>query len=1308
MAPNMNLNLGISKRRVGTLPVIDLTSPISPQSLDVADYNPDEGTFVFEWTDASPTSTSNGLFFSLNDGTNSNRFDVQLLTAGSLRPRVTSGGSDQIKLSGANSTYTDLLKHSTQKLTIVYKNGDYLHLYWQGVKTMYRDVALTFPTSVNTFQLGRFNSGGTLTLTETINSFQYYDKALSEAQCRKLSRNNNLGSYSNQGAKAIPILGQSNAIGEGGGSFTYANIEQMFNLDMAGNYETYVDPMADNTDNQYGSLLSYGNAGLSYGGLVIDGLAESLGGNWFTVPCGQSSTSVTGDWDPAIAFEDSVVLTSFLTTASAFRTLQAIQAADDIPFMIWHQGESDAVAATSETDFKDNTVAILDEYRKAIGKSNLPVFLIQLHDWVSGNPATETNWNNIRDWQEELASANGYTLISGDGVTSQSSDEVHVNQFGKVIYGERIIAAAEALLEETETLPAFTTSFGTIPDIKTDYPAWEAWLFNRENQFKSHAPIERTTEYYFSQDGNDSSGDGSLETPWQTIAKANSTITASSGDITLYFRRGDIWEEADTLTVNRDNVTISDYGSGNRPFFNCFAEKIASGSTWTSEGSDVYSITVTDTIGWIRDEADRLGETNGMFALASSNSGGGAGASDYWWYQDTGTDTLYVHLNGVDPDTLDLEYSISNEDSGIRVTNVDGVRINNIRIDGYSYSQTSGNHNSGYAIMTQVANGKAVYVTNCETYFGSPHILGHLVSGSGGGIVMFSNCTYGYADYGGSGGETLLNFYEGSGGGQFYDMNNTCMYGLAPSYEWTYTTNKARGRSVYAHSTGGNTSDLVVSYGHTVKNSIHPAGVLGGFNDVPAAGDDHTASRAFIVKATQEVTNESVLSGIYMGSDITSYGNLIHIAPLARGAGALWTSGLGDQWSFNDMILIDWKGQTNLNMSIYNATGTSTGVHRRRNYHTVLKQYNIGAGANSGDRMGWDYDNNYDSGPTPSGRSVGSQFINSIDSRDKGANQYPIQYLSLDNTADNIKSSAFFGHNFVEADNARSYSNATDAVDLSAAYDFEFESDLKDDGESGILGHDFFGNPRDATPDIGPIEFDQFNPLDVKSTATYFNPSNFDSLGVEGEPPYDANNLRSMVDQNGVFTFLQETSGDQPAYDESFVGDEDGILFNSGKFMSTGRRVITKDTYDIYIVLNQTGLPIAYGETSVLSQWSSAAEGHMIFGFDDQAAFIRLHDGSSEKTGTYSSDVTSTPQVINFRGDGTGNHSISVDGGAFENVITGASAFVPAFESLMLGDDSGDAQPPFRVADIFISDTNLLDAPRSILINYLKDKWGIS
>jgi hypothetical protein len=86
-------------------------------------------------------------------------------------------------------------------------------------------------------------------------------------------------------------------------------------------------------------------------------------------------------------------------------------------------------------------------------------------------------------------------------------------------------------------------------------------------------------DYYFSQStGNDTTGDGSISTPWQTIAKINST-SFSPGD-NIYLKAGDTWTigsgesgiDIDWDGTEGNVITLTSYGTGAKPIIDASAQ----------------------------------------------------------------------------------------------------------------------------------------------------------------------------------------------------------------------------------------------------------------------------------------------------------------------------------------------------------------------------------------------------------------------------------------------------------------------------------------------------------------------------------------------------------------------------------------------------------------------------------------------------------------------------------------------------------------------------------------------------------------
>ena len=98
------------------------------------------------------------------------------------------------------------------------------------------------------------------------------------------------------------------------------------------------------------------------------------------------------------------------------------------------------------------------------------------------------------------------------------------------------------------------------------------------------------TTYYFSTSGNDANNGTSTATPWQTLSKFNSIITARvAGDVIL-FKRGDTFYGS--ITINKagssgNPITLGAYGTGANPIITGFTTV----SAWTNLGSNIWEST---------------------------------------------------------------------------------------------------------------------------------------------------------------------------------------------------------------------------------------------------------------------------------------------------------------------------------------------------------------------------------------------------------------------------------------------------------------------------------------------------------------------------------------------------------------------------------------------------------------------------------------------------------------------------------------------------------------------------------------------
>lgn len=97
------------------------------------------------------------------------------------------------------------------------------------------------------------------------------------------------------------------------------------------------------------------------------------------------------------------------------------------------------------------------------------------------------------------------------------------------------------------------------------------------------------TAYYVSNSGSDTNAGTSPEQPWATLERVNSAAL-QRGDA-VFFERGDIWYGR--LTVSADEVTISAYGTGDKPILSGSDPDVGNPDRWkehakTQDGGTVW------------------------------------------------------------------------------------------------------------------------------------------------------------------------------------------------------------------------------------------------------------------------------------------------------------------------------------------------------------------------------------------------------------------------------------------------------------------------------------------------------------------------------------------------------------------------------------------------------------------------------------------------------------------------------------------------------------------------------------------------
>ena len=176
------------------------------------------------------------------------------------------------------------------------------------------------------------------------------------------------------------------------------------------------------TANALVSMVASGSWAAPAGNGVIalgNALATAL-----TLPVGLIDYAVGGtaiaSWDPGGSW------------SAAAGGLSA--AGGDCEFVLWQQGESDALAATSKASYKASLATVYDQCRAATGRSagELP-FLVGTLGRVTSPPySTETDatWQAIKDAQVEFCAETTGAALAGNLVDLPHADQLHLTGLG--------------------------------------------------------------------------------------------------------------------------------------------------------------------------------------------------------------------------------------------------------------------------------------------------------------------------------------------------------------------------------------------------------------------------------------------------------------------------------------------------------------------------------------------------------------------------------------------------------------------------------------------------------------------------------------------------------------------------------------------------------------------------------------------------------------------------------------------------------------------------------------------------------------
>ena len=155
-------------------------------------------------------------------------------------------------------------------------------------------------------------------------------------------------------------------------------------------------------------------------------------------------------------------------------------------------------------------------------------------------------------------------------------------------------------------------------------------------------PLAHAATYYVDSVGGNNANNGtSSSTPWQTIAKVNSS-TFNPGD-SILFKRGDIWREQLSIPssgATSSPITFRAYGTGMNP--EIAGSNIVATSSWSLVSGSMYKATVTPTPINIYIDDPNTGSSTVPLAIETNSSTVSSTAGS--WYYATSTQLLYIRL----------------------------------------------------------------------------------------------------------------------------------------------------------------------------------------------------------------------------------------------------------------------------------------------------------------------------------------------------------------------------------------------------------------------------------------------------------------------------------------------------------------------------------------------------------------------------------------------------------------------------------------------------------------------------------------
>ncbi|MBX7102659.1 MAG: DNRLRE domain-containing protein [Gemmataceae bacterium] len=467
--------------------------------------------------------------------------------------------------------------------------------------------------------------------------------------------------------------------------------------------------------------------------------------------------------------------------------------------------------------------------------------------------------------------------------------------------------------------------------------AWFDWADDLRERRINRVSTDRFSTYYFSQSGDDLTGRGTLDSPWKSLAKAQSILQEGAADVRFRFRRGDVWRETTVLQTSyhrNGQLTVDDYGDPllDRPRFSRFLQL---NNNWTNFGGAFAQI-VPAPVGWVRESLDGYSR---VYYRASSPAE--VAARPFSFYCDPnggvllGSAMLYVNTGG-DPAILPggLEACPLN-DAGWLISGNRNARLQNLVLEGQGVSADG----QSYGLKISQFGDEEFVGQNLDVFYTGYHAIGHIGAGGYRNIVTLIGCRAGLCvNRGGTGAAnsgdiTVFVSYSGIGGNEYYQYDCTVSYGALPSSDWQAVPGMRHGTGFLSHTDGNNIGQSLILCWKTDANPcVNPVARVNLIGDpLPAA--TMADARAFVVedRATWisswwHLENTVVINSVL---DLTSP------PPDAATAAAAFTYGNfhAGGWIINCTVSVDAQA---LGASGVSLVGTFSDITQYMNCHFIV------------------------------------------------------------------------------------------------------------------------------------------------------------------------------------------------------------------------------------------------------------------------------------------------------------------------------------------------------------------------------------